>query len=215
MESFTEQPDMAEILMMLSITVCNSYISPSGTVFTSSDIYLDTLLSHIGCHSIIAINLTINTADASLTLFPNSIYANEIGATYQWIDCDDNASISGATAQSFTPGSSGSYAVEVSKNGCSTLSECVFFELASGITTAFEDQIKLYPNPTSSNVILEFGSIQNTGVTVRTIEGKEVYGLQSASETSIEIPSATWPAGVYLLYLEDEVSRAPIKLIKE
>lgn len=49
------------------------------------------------------------------------------GATYQWLDCNNNnAIIQGATSQSFSPASNGSYALEITENGnnCADTSSC-------------------------------------------------------------------------------------------
>lgn len=45
--------------------VCDSYTSPSGSVWTSSNTYMDTIPNSLGCDSIITINLTINTSTSS------------------------------------------------------------------------------------------------------------------------------------------------------
>lgn len=47
-----------------------------------------------------------------------TLSANNSGATYQWVDCDNgNAPITGATSQSFTPSNSGNYAVIITEGG--------------------------------------------------------------------------------------------------
>tara|TARA_B100000809_G_scaffold261206_1_gene309654 strand:- start:1332 stop:2957 length:1626 start_codon:yes stop_codon:yes gene_type:complete len=47
----------------LNISACNSYISPSGKVWTTSNTYLDTIPNAINCDSIITINLTVNNSE--------------------------------------------------------------------------------------------------------------------------------------------------------
>ena len=65
---------------------------------------------------------TISQTDVTLT-------ADQNNATYQWLDCDNNNSpITGETAQSYTPTVTGNYAVEVTLNGCSTISECTLVD---------------------------------------------------------------------------------------
>ena len=46
-------------------TVCVSYTSPSGNVWTMSNIYMDTIPNTLGCDSVITIDLTINTPSSS------------------------------------------------------------------------------------------------------------------------------------------------------
>jgi hypothetical protein len=51
--------------------------------------------------------------------------ANQGGASYQWVDCDNgNAPIGGATGQTFVPSVTGNYAVEVTVGGCTETSGC-------------------------------------------------------------------------------------------
>lgn len=65
---------------------------------------------------------------ALATLNGTTLTANLVaGATYQWLDCGNaNAIIPNATAQTYTPTVSGSYAVKVTNaGGCSTTSACI------------------------------------------------------------------------------------------
>ena len=50
----------------LTVTTCNSYTTPSGTVLGSTGVYQDTIPNAAGCDSIIAINLTLG--NSSLTM---------------------------------------------------------------------------------------------------------------------------------------------------
>lgn len=60
-------------------TVCATYTAPSGTQYTSSGMYNDTVLSSSGCDSIITIDLTVIGA---------SYYTDVVAAcdSYTWID---------------------------------------------------------------------------------------------------------------------------------
>ena len=78
-----------------------------------------------GCDSVITIDLTIDPLpSAAVTQNGATLTATQTGATYQWIDCDDESNIVGETNQSFTPAVTGNYAVIVNVNGCSNTSEC-------------------------------------------------------------------------------------------
>ena len=66
---------------------------------------------------------------ASVTQTDVTLTADQNNGTYQWIDCDNNnAPISGETNQSYTPTATGNYAVEVTVNGCTSVSECVLVD---------------------------------------------------------------------------------------
>jgi len=64
-------------------------------------------------------NENLCNIDTTLSLNDNTLMANQSGATYQWLDCNNNfAEIAGATNQTFTATQNGSYAVEITLNNC-------------------------------------------------------------------------------------------------
>jgi hypothetical protein len=83
----------------------------------------------------------------------------QTGATYQWLDCDDNFSaISGETNQTFTPQNDGNYAVEITLNGCSSTSNCHNVQSASLTEQEGDIAFNLYPNPSNGMVTIESSS---------------------------------------------------------
>lgn len=58
----------------ISPTVCVSYTSPSGKVWTASNTYTDTIPNSINCDSIITINLTVNQPTTSV-ISPTACYS--------------------------------------------------------------------------------------------------------------------------------------------
>ena len=103
----------------LTESACASYTSPSGTIYTTSGIYLDTISSSLGCDSIITINLTVNTIPA-LDLGSDTVYcqgpsilldAGNSGAAFLWND--------GSTGQQLEVNTTGIYSVTVTNaNNC-------------------------------------------------------------------------------------------------
>lgn len=81
-------------------------------------------------------------------VIPNGsiLSAEQFGATYQWLDCSNNHSIiSGETNQTYTPISTGYYAVEITwTNDCSGIdvdtSSCHFVEFSSFDDYNFSDK---------------------------------------------------------------------------
>jgi Fe-S-cluster-containing hydrogenase component 2 len=66
---------------------------------------------------------SLNTAITSSATTIQSL-SDTLNYTFQWIKCDFGSYISGATSPTFTPATSGNYAVIVTQGNCSETSEC-------------------------------------------------------------------------------------------
>lgn len=127
------------------ITACESYTWIDGNNYTTSNnIATYTLTNEVGCDSVVTLDLTIGSLpDISVSQNGEILTANQSGATYQWLDCNDsNASINGATDQSYTPTASGNYAVHISLNNCSDTSSCYLVDV-NGIKELLPGQREL------------------------------------------------------------------------
>ena len=116
------------------------------------------------------INVAVYVVDDS-TLQAQSVIA---GTIYQWVDCNDNfVPIAGETNATFTTQNSGYYAVEVTLNDCSVISDCFTITSTTGID--FLDTqygIQLFPNPTINNLTISFEGIDFVDVIVVDIQGR-------------------------------------------
>jgi hypothetical protein len=137
-----------------AIVSCDNYLSPSGNYnWTMSGTYTDTIANSIGCDSIITINLTINNVDVAVMQSGNILSANASGANYQWLNCDSSyAQIIGETSQSFAPLVDGSYAVQVSQNGCIDTSSCNNILGLWLFETSYNSSIRIIQNPGSGHI---------------------------------------------------------------
>ena len=78
-----------------------------------------------------------------------TLYLNTEDAIYQWLNCNNSFEvIPGATSQSFTPTSTGNYALEINVNGCIDTSACQTINSIS-ITENNTKPFQVYPNPSS------------------------------------------------------------------
>ncbi|NOR86955.1 MAG: T9SS type A sorting domain-containing protein, partial [Bacteroidales bacterium] len=140
----------------------------------------------------------------------------ESGATYQWIDCNDNNSpIPEETAQTYTPSEVGIYAVEIIQNEiCTALSDCYIYNYV-GISQNNSESIKVYPNPTTG--IIKLTVFENPiSVSITDIAGKTIYNSEFKtidSETIIDISNQ--PNGVYFMKLQTEQKIMTEKIIKK
>jgi len=200
-----------------TVTACNSHFwQTNSSTYTTSGIYKDTLINAAGCDSVVTLNLTIITIDNTVSKNGVILTANEVGANYQWLDCNNSYSvISGATNQSFTATSNGNYAVEITKNSCVDTSICYSITNIGIIKNSFGDKLVFYPNPTSGIVNLEFGSnYKNVQIIIRNSEGKLVKYQEFKKEQNISI-EIEGSKGIYLIEVISEDKKAIIKVVKQ
>lgn len=112
----------------------------------------------------------------TVTLSSATLTADAVGATYQWVDCNNgDSALIGETAQSFNPSIAGDYAVIVTSGACSVQSDCVNFTVSS-LNNVFNDAtVRVYPNPSKSTFVLELGEISNEfSVSVYNLQGQRM-----------------------------------------
>ena len=200
----------------IDITACNSYESPSKKyTYNQSGTYYDTILNAKNCDSIITINLTINSADVSVTNTSPTLTANAIDASYQWLDCDNNFSeISNANSQLFLATSNGNYAVEVIQYGCTDTSECINVSNAQIIENTFGTHFKVFPNPTKNEVNIELGKhYVEVLVILRNAVGQEVM-RKSFNQTEAFKLNILGETGFYILELHAAEHKALMRVLK-
>ena len=199
-------------------TACDSYDWIDGNTYTASNNSAQwTLTNAAGCDSIVTLNLTINTVDATATQSGEiNIEANTSGATYQWLDCNDNYSeLIGETNQQFTATANGDYAVEVTMNGCADTSNCYTVATIGIIENSFGSKLVVYPNPTIGNFTIDVGETYNSvSVTISDVKGKLIQSNTFKDSQLLDL-NLSEPNGVYLLKIESESNKAIIRVLKK
>ncbi|SEL91950.1 Por secretion system C-terminal sorting domain-containing protein, partial [Aquimarina amphilecti] len=134
--------------------------------------------------------------------------ANISGASYQWIDCDTNTSISGETNQSFTAIENGSYSVEITLNGCSERSSCFLVATLSVEEEELKDQdLRIYPIPTKGLLNI---SVPIKKVTIFNMIGEKVFESNTNTFDISELNS-----GIYFVNIEGEKGNTVKRILKE
>jgi hypothetical protein len=157
-----------------------------------------------GCDSNVTLTLSIDTLVPGASQNGSLLSANQSGASYQWIDCDNgNSEIPGETAQSFTATRDGRYAVIVSYNACYDTSDCVTIS-GLGIHSMGSNGalISIYPNPTSEQLYIICAQTPNTVIRVKDITGKQLLAIKPISQKTILDMSAYAP-GLFLIEVSD------------
>jgi photosystem II stability/assembly factor-like uncharacterized protein len=170
-----------------------------------------------GCGNGTARTLTVSTTtiDNSLALSGTTLIANESGASYQWLDCDNgNSPISGETSQSFTAIVSGNYAVEITKNGCTETSACTNVTVL-GIQQEQNVNLSAYPNP-NNGMFTVSSSIPMMRVEVVNVVGQVVYEQNMNGQTKVDINFEGAP-GIYFVRIvtTDNIVNPIIKVTKQ
>ncbi len=200
----------------IQATTCGFYTSPSGEIYSNRGVFNDTIPNHYGCDSIITVNLTIlPLPNTHVTQNEITLTANQAGASYQWLDCSDGfAMIIGETNQVFTANQNGSYAVEITQNGCVDTSACYAITTVGILENSFDTNIIVYPIPTDGLVKIDLGeSISEFSVRLTDINGKLLI-QQSYQHTKWFEMNLDFEPGVYMLTIYSESKQAVFRLIK-
>lgn len=188
-----------------------------GAYQTESGIYYDTLVASIGCDSIIATTLNVETIDLSVVLAGESLIASAPGASFQWLRCNDFSPIEGATDPSFTASTNGDYAVEISLNGCKETSGCFTVNTVGFSEESHHPFINISPNPTKGRLILSIGN--GSGLSIYSIrvvssDGRIVFNNHmSAPEMTLEMADFGNDGLYYLQLISPEGSIIDLKKI--
>ncbi|PHR44651.1 MAG: secretion protein, partial [Fluviicola sp.] len=191
-------------------TACDSYTWIDGNTYTASNNSATfTLTNAEGCDSIVTLDLTINTVDISVSNTSLTLTANETGASYQWLDCDNNyAAIPGETNQEFTATANGSYAVELTVNNCTDTSTCQIISDVS-INEETKGSIVVYPNPTNGLIQIESAS-SIIEVKIFNLQGALVY---ETNKSTLHLEGLN--NGLYLVRVNTKNGSFERKIIKK
>ncbi|MDX1651075.1 MAG: T9SS type A sorting domain-containing protein [Brumimicrobium sp.] len=191
-------------------TACNEYLSPAGNLYTTSGTYLDTIPAAAGCDSVITINLTVDNVDVSVTNSSPTLSATVSGASYQWLDCDNNyAVIPGETSQNFTATANGNYAVEITQSNCTDTSACNSVSNV-GINNNDLSKFNVYPNPTKDKLTIELIGSQESDYSILDVTGRMIKaGKIEGIETTIDV--SNFKRQIYFIKIGEQV----IKFVKQ
>ncbi len=191
----------------VNTSACYSY-TLNNQSYSASGSYYQNLLSVNGCDSVVQLNLTIDTVNTGVSMTGATLTASASSATYQWISCETQQPIVGATSQSFSPSLNGTYAVIVTQNNCTDTSACQ--TVLSVAITEQANEFSLSPNP--SNGVFELKSAQPAEcVEVYSANGDCVY-RSTTNESRIDL--SAYANGIYLLRMKTAAGWSSARLIK-
>lgn len=160
--------------------------------------------------TVVAIDATVLLNDAQLTA--------QAGAdSYQWIDCTTNLPIAGADTAVYTATQNGFYAVEITENDCTTVSECVEVNTLQTVVPNAAFAIQAFPNPVDNRVDVRLVPAPNEKVqlTLYNVLGQQLSIVPTEVEAgrfSIDLPLL--PQGQYLLHISNDTLKETVMLLK-
>lgn len=199
----------------ISETACFSYTSPSGNqIWNSSGNYQDIIANAAGCDSVITINLTIDTVNTKISISNKTLVALASGATYQWVDCNDNfKAISNANTKVYTPTKTGKYACIIVENGCTDTTACVDVTIV-GIGEHNKDQCIVWPNPSTGIVTISgLSSFLDSEIKLMNLAG-EILNATNHTGSSLEL-FLPEQKGIYLISIQDELGTTVKMIVKQ
>lgn len=196
-------------------TSCGPYQWINGVTYSSSNSTAGYIIDNgavNGCDSVINLNLTVININNTLSFNNGVLTSNQNGASYQWLDCGNgNTPIPGAVSQSLTLTQNGSYAVEITQNGCTKVSAC--FEMTNlGITNlADEDKIQIHPNPVANQIVIRNVSV-GSYLTITDLTGKIMHSQNTSDEETV-INIENLSNGVYFVNVSNLLNTKSEKFV--
>lgn len=180
-------------------TFCGTAFSFGSQTVDAPGIYYEAFPITGACDSLVALNVTDNSPDVSVTENDNFLLANAVQASYQWINCANDQPIAGAINQSFVPSANGEYAVIVTQNACSDTSSCFNFTTA-GIGSAQLSLINVYPNPAQNGFFISLPIwIEQADLALIDYTGKQVYSSVFSGDNVFVSKDSQLKQGVYFI----------------
>jgi hypothetical protein len=201
----------------IDTSLCSGESIMVGTsIYTSTGVYYDTLTNTIGCDSIIVTTLDYVEIDTTVLIGNASIASEQVGAEYQWLNCDDLSVIPGATGMYFTPPDfNASYAVEITYNGCVDTSGCTT-NPGIGLEEFLEEQIVVSPNPSSELFHINLPeSINRVELKLYDNLGRLLYQAEEKGKSMIELDASDYSSGAYNLLIIIEGYQIERKILKQ
>lgn len=201
----------------LTQTACDSFLF-NNVFYNQTGTYLATLANQNGCDSLVTLNLTIHPSPVATITQNGSLLTSSLGDSYQWIDCSNNAAITGATSRNYAVANTGSYAVIVTSNGCTDTSVCLSVQgSGTGIgTIGTDNEIRLYPNPAHGLVYLQMQRpLKNATIRLINIVGQVLQEQKDITDKQHTINLSQQAAGIYFIELIENKQTLRLKLVKE
>lgn len=154
-----------------------------------------------------SLSFNVTQIDATITENENELTAISGYDAYLWKGCTPTVNpTANHLTNIFTAPTSGSYAVEITHNGCIKLSDCkaitvTVIDTTTGVSVNLINQtsLKIYPNPSTGTIHVEFDEIKSaTSIQLSDITGKIIFEKSYEQFEKAEL-DLTETAGTYFI----------------
>ena len=189
---------ISPVFHSVNISICNGdSIFLENSYQYSNGIFHDTLSTVLGCDSILTTYLTVHNIDTTISTTDSSLYIAYVANYYQWINCSGNIAISGANSQFFLPNQSGSYSVEITKNGCIDTSSCHNIIITQLSKIKANNEVVIYPNPAGDKLYIKIdANSEKSDFLIYSIDNRLVHSGTLNNGTNLISVSKLTP-GIY------------------
>jgi hypothetical protein len=175
-----------------SVEVFGNWVSQPG-------LYTDSLNSVQGCDSIVSVQVDEVILNTQVSQQGNQLQALGQADSYQWIDCDTELPISGATQSLFAATYNGSFKVTLSQGNCSQESSC-FTVQGIGMDEKNIAPIQWGPNPVQEQLWLS-AIPAGSSIMIKSIDGRLLLS-QNLEEGNNKIDINELTTGLYLVQIQ-------------
>lgn len=203
---------------IVNASVCKGegYEFNGETIFVSGT-YTDTLQAANGCDSVAVLHLTVIVVNDAIELQNGTLTAQANNATFQWLNCDTNQPVPGATGNTYTPTLTGNYAAIVTQNGCTDTSACMLVQVVSVIEILPGSAWAIQPNPARYTTALVFKDAlqEELRLEIYDAAGRLLHSQNMISGSiRMELDLNGLPDGLLLMRLVNERGTSTKRFIK-
>ena len=195
----------------------------SSVIVKNSGVYAVKVRSSDGCVSVSS-SITVNILPSPIPVITKSgLTLGTVGtyASYQWIR--NGVDIVGSTSSTHSLVYKGYYKVRVKDgNGCEGESNPIEITDPSlqdsptgiGNVGMVNEQIKLYPNPSKGEFIIEIQDKMVHAIEVSDLSGRRLYST-SSNQDKISVDLSSFANGVYYVKVSSDKQQEVIKIVKQ